>query len=117
MIDLASNSDGDIYLGIDQDIALVAGADETGQAGKIALLAYKGEYRLDLEFGLDYENKINAKNANITDAQRAIYDTLAQVQGVRNIGPVGIDQSTTNERHLSAQIRIETEEGIVTINT
>lgn len=115
MIDLALSALDSLTLDTNQEIALVSNGSEVAQACKIALRAWKGEYFLDLGFGVDYLGKIFTKPFNKNEASREIRRVLKEIEGVRSVKDISIT-FTFETRQADFEIDIYTTYGLETIS-
>lgn len=107
MDDLALDGDGDIYLGEDQDIAVVSGADEVGQAAVIRLRSHKGEYALDQAFGPDYINQVLTTPYYKASSENHVRAELLKVDELQSVGSMDLEPDYQG-RQVSGNIEIQT---------
>lgn len=114
MIDLALDSTDNLTLDANQELSLVTEGSEVAQAVKIALRAWRGEYFLDLGFGVNYLGKIFTKPFNQNEAQREIRRVLRDIEGVRSVKDIAITYDF-DTRQLACTIDIYTTYGLETV--
>lgn len=110
MDDLALDDDGDIYLGDDQDIAVVSGADEVGQAAAIRLRAHRNEYALDQNFGPDYINAVLTTPYRKASSENHIRTELLKVEELQSVGEMDLEPNYQT-REVSGEIEIQSIHG------
>ena len=108
MIDLALDTNDCLYLDANQELALVSDGDEVAQACKIALRAWKTEYFLDQNFGMDYENKILGKPFQANEAEREVRRVLLDVEGVVSVVSVTVTNPTLADRTADIELTANT---------
>jgi hypothetical protein len=96
MRDLAlDTTDGDLYVGDDQELALIDDAEEVGQAAAICLRAHEREYFLDQNLGPDHSQKVTQKPYNKAAAESHIASKLRTVQELRSVTQMDLTPSGT----------------------
>jgi hypothetical protein len=95
MIDLALNSDWDIYLDSNNELALVSNGPEVGQSTGITLQTQKGEYFLDQESGVDYQNIITEIGIKKSIKEREFRSAAGTVEGLKSIRSLTLTEDQT----------------------
>lgn len=100
----------DLVLDDDKGLQMIDGLEEIVQRVKITLLAHKGEWLFDTEFGVPYRDQILVKNPNMAQIEAASRVVIAAVPGVTRILALKLTLDGAT-RKLTVQGDIETDEG------
>lgn len=114
--DLGETTEWDISLDDTQDIALIEGAAETGQACGILFKAHEREYFKDQDFGPDHANKVLTKPFVKESARQHYASKLRGVEGVRSIEDIALTPSPDRDTPVQADISIQSIYGPASIS-
>ena len=110
-------------LGIDNDLVfsdgaleLVNDADEVARNLKTRLKLNRGEYLLDVSYGMPYNLLLGTKIFNLSELETIVKQFILETEGVLKLTRFNVDFKTENERLLEIDFTIETVFGRVIIN-
>lgn len=94
------------------DLQIVEGKDATVQYLKQVLAAFKGEWFLNTEFGIDYYGKVLIKNPDPNVLESEFKLAILDVPGVRNLieFQLLVDPAT---REYEIDFTVDTDEGTI----
>ena len=110
-------------LGIDNDfvfsdgaLELVSDADEVARNLKTRLKLNRGEYLLDVSYGMPYNLLLGTKIFNLSELETIVKQFILETEGVLKLTRFNVDFKTENERLLEIDFTIETVFGRVIVN-
>src|SRR5690554_2349142 len=101
---------GDLIFDARNNLVMVEGEDEIAQSIERVLTTNKGEWFLNLEHGLDYQ-EIQGKGRDVEGIKLAITEAILQEERVSEVE--GIDTSLDKNRHLKINVTVRLQEGDV----
>lgn len=108
MADIKLDSDGDIFLNIN-DLELTSGLEAKAQHLAQRLNTFLGEWFLDLRVGVAYFQQILIKNPNSAIVDSVLKKEILNTPGILELTSFDLDIATNRELTLS--FRAITEEG------
>lgn len=110
--DILLNAAHDVHLTPAGDLMLVSGAQRIAQQIKVTLLAFLGEWFLDVSFGVPYLEQITVKNPRLSVVQTVLRSKVAAVPGVERVREVRLNFDR-QRRTLAVTVKADTSEGLV----
>lgn len=111
MFDLALNSQGNLYLTEDQELATVSDGPEVAQSCGIILKTQQGEWFLNESEGIDHLGKVLERPFRPGYAAREIRRGLLQVDEVQEITGITVERDPVIQYRINAEIDIMTDYG------
>jgi hypothetical protein len=110
--DLALSPTYDLELSDAGDAALVDGAERIAQQIKVTLLAFLGEWFLDVSFGIPYVESVLVKGPDRAQLEAIFRAKIADVPGVRTVRRIDllIDHAG---RTMAIDFEADTDAGLV----
>jgi len=99
---------GDLVFDGQGNLVMVEGKEEIVQSIERILTTNKGEWFLNLEYGLDYQ-EIQGKGRDIEGIKLAITEAILQEERVSEVEK--IDLSLDKNRHLKINVTVRLQEG------
>lgn len=99
---------GDLVFDGQGNLVMVEGKEEIAQSIERILTTNKGEWFLNLEHGLDYQ-EIQGKGRDIEGIKLAITEAILQVERVSEVER--IDLFLDKDRHLKINVTVRLQEG------
>ena len=99
---------GDLIFDAQNNLVMIDGEDEIAQSIERVLTTNKGEWFLNLEHGLDYQ-EIQGKGRDIEGIKLAITEAILQEERVSEVKR--IDLSLDKDRHLKINVTARLQEG------
>jgi len=99
---------GDLIFDAQNNLVMIDGEDEIAQSIERVLTTNKGEWFLNLEHGLDYQ-EIQGKGRDIEGIKLAITEAILQEERVSEVER--IDVSLDKDRHLKINVTARIQEG------
>lgn len=111
MIDLQLNVDRDLNIA-NNDLVLIEDADQVSQNIDIALQFFKGEYPLDVTFGIPYFENVFVKNPDIPEVSAIFKTAIMSVPDVNELLEFSLNYNAS-ARTVSVTFLVNTTFGIV----
>ncbi len=97
------------------DLVLIQGSEETAQNLSVNLRTFLGEWFLNTSLGIPWFQEILVKGTSIQQIESIILNAILSTNGVLNVSRFNIELDN-NERQLSIDSTIQSEEGDIILN-
>jgi len=111
MIDLELNSTHDLNVS-GNDLVLIEDEDQVSQNVDITLQFFKGEYPLDITFGIPYFENVYVKNPDLPEVSAIFKAVIMSVPDVNELLEFDLDYNAS-ARKVSVTFLVNTTFGIV----
>jgi len=111
MIDLQLDNSHDLNVS-GNDLVLTEDADQVSQNLDIKLHFFKGEYPLDITFGVPYYENVFVKNPDIPAVSAIFKSAIMSVPDVNELQEFSLDYDAS-ARDISVDFKVNTTFGIV----
>lgn len=109
--DIRLDTAHDIFIADNGDLEMVDGAQRVAQQIKVTLLAFLGEWFLDIDFGVPYFESILVKNPRWASINAILRARILAVPGVQRVRRLDLYFNHA-ARHLLVTFEAETPDGL-----
>src|SRR6056297_1944374 len=111
------NKNNDFEIGQDGNLRIVSGQSAIQQLAKDYLEIYKNELYFQQAEGLPYFENIFNGSPNVYLFEKALRSRILSIPGVNRIETLEIKRKETNLNTLEFYLILQTDSGLVTVNT